>query len=85
MINYWVSSVIWLSLERYYNAGLNPDEVKDIIESMNLGFGRMRVERQYINNNWNVKVLTTNPYEIEIIVDMIEFKLNKLLESKGTE
>lgn len=68
-INYFVSSKLWLSLEDYYNAGLKPEEVKKIIESLcdpgTTEFGN-------------------DPEKHKLIIYQIRYELDLLLGHRGT-
>ena len=84
MSHYHVTSIIWLSLEDYYNAGLTPEQAKDTIESMDdpasMGNLKLRCEKQFVNHNWNVHTGLTNPYMISILTQRIYRALDEALE-----
>lgn len=84
-MNYHISSIIWLSLEKYYNKGLKPNEAKEIIEALpDLGSYSLNLScrEQGINNNWNVMTSSTNKDIIRDIVSMIEDRLVSFLNNK---
>ena len=91
MINYFRTTIIWLSLEDFYNRGLSSEEAKIVIENISEPFQKdgfssslkLQCEKQYINGNWNVKTFSTDQWEIKKIVEMIEFRLNEYLKNKS--
>ena len=84
MNHYFVTSVIWLSLEEYYNAGLTPEQAKNTIELMSdpaSGGGmKLRCEKQFVNSNWNVLTGLTDPYRIRLLVEDIYRSLDMALK-----
>lgn len=87
-LSYWVSSIIWLSLEDWYNAGLTPERAREIIEGIQdpgmmafLG-SRLRCETQGVNGNWNVRIATTDPRTIVKTVSLIRDRLDAELASR---
>ena len=86
-LKYYTTSIIHLSLEDYHNAGISPDKTKELIESIvypwqtggySSGY-TLKCDRAYINANWNVEVMTTDPHKIDYIVRIIKDKLNRHL------
>lgn len=87
-INYHISSIIWLSLEKYYNRGLTSQKAKEIIESLpDLGSNILNLScrEQGINNNWNVMTSSTNEEVIDKIVSMIEKSIEMFLIKNDIE
>lgn len=79
MINYWVSSEIWLSLEDYYNKGITPKRAKELIESISDARGRkLNCRESGINDNWIVKTMMNNPDDHTRLV----WKIESLLEDE---
>lgn len=89
-LNYYTTTEIHLSLEDFHNAGLRPHETREIIENISIDRGnewphfknKLFVRQSNINNNWTVRVSTTNQYAIENIVFDIEMKLKQALSLK---
>ena len=82
MINYHTTSVIHLSLEKFYNAGLTEEKAREIITSMGdpCSCLNLRCHRSGLNGNWNVETSATNPEIIEDIVGVIHMKILYHLE-----
>jgi len=83
-MRYHVTSVIHLSLEKWYNKGMTPERAKEIIEGIDdfcpgLGGIRLYCEPQGINMNWNVCTQTTNADQIWLLVATIEDAMNREL------
>lgn len=81
-MNYSVTSIIWLSLEDYYNAGLSPEQAKSIIESMNDPGSmslKLQCRPQGINRNWNVMTGLTDPERINWLVMRIYVRLEEAI------
>lgn len=87
MINYWVSSEIWLSLESYYNKGITPKRAKELIESIYVvRGGKLNCRESGINGNWIVKTRLNDPDNHAFIVQKIEYLLeNELLTCNSKE
>ena len=82
-MNYHVSSIIHLSLEKYYNAGILPERSKELIESIpDPGSSSLNLwcTKQCINHNWDVRTLLTDPESIEQLVWQITDVLDAELE-----
>lgn len=82
---YFTSSVIWLSLESFYNAGLTPEDAKEAIESIRDpgNFNRkLRCENRGLNGNWNVKTALTDPQSLDDLHYHIIFRLWLTLKEK---
>lgn len=80
-LNYYVTSLIHLSLEDYHNAGLTPEQTKEAIESIRQP-GRdinLWCVASGINRNWDVHVITRHDMIIWDIVSEIEDRLEELL------
>ena len=83
-IEYFVTTEIWLHLEPYYNKGIKPEEVKEIIEKMRDWDGLpLQCEKMGINYSWVVKTISRDKDSIQSIVDFIQIKLEDLLRSMG--
>ena len=80
-ISYFRTSIVWLSLEDYHNAGLTPEQTKAAIEEIQDGSHSIWCERQGINDNWNVRTMRTTERGIEAFVQEIEYRLNVLLRT----
>jgi hypothetical protein len=83
-MNYYVTSIIHLSLEDYYNAGLTPEHAKTVIELMNdPGSSGLKLQcrNQGINHNWNVITGLTDPEHISWLVGRICVNLDMALEN----
>jgi hypothetical protein len=82
-MNYYVTSIIHLSLEDYYNAGLTPEQAKTVIELMNDPGScslKLQCRNQGINHNWNVLTSLTDPEQISWLVGRIEVNLDMALK-----
>lgn len=92
ILNYYTTGLIHLSLEDYHNAGMTPEETKEIIEGIpdrlpgesTTGFppGSLHCEPQYINRNWNVSTRYTHPDSISAMVEEIKWHLDRALASR---
>lgn len=81
-MTYSVTSIIWLSLEDYYNSGLTPEQAKSIIEAMNdPGSSSLKLQcrAQGINRNWNVMTSLTDPDHINYLVERIYIRLEEAI------
>lgn len=78
-----VTSVIWLSLEDYYNKGLTPARAKELIQTItdpgSAGGLKLYCTSSGLNGNWNVETQTRNGDYIEFIAMNIEFVLDEEL------
>ncbi len=86
-MNYHITTVIWLSLEDFYNRGLTPEQAKTIIEAMDDPAGgslRLRCENQFINGNWNVHTGLLDQHRIYNLVLDIYRSLEMAVEYKST-
>jgi hypothetical protein len=56
MIEYYATSVLHLSLEDYFNAGIPPERSKELIEGIPDVVGSLNLwcEPSGLNHNWNV-------------------------------
>ena len=82
MTNYFITSVIWQSLEPWYNAGIASARAKEIIEKMHDPSNSMlhlRCEQAGLNGNWNVHTSSNDQDTIYLIVCMIENAMNNEL------
>ena len=77
--NDYTTSVMHLALEDFYNAGISPEQAKNVIESIRDRAGTLRCEASGINNNWNVHTVCCHRDSIKEIVWQIEDCLNELL------
>jgi len=77
-LNYYTTTIIHLSFEDYHNAGLTPERIKAIIESISDigGNFNLRCKPQYINRNWNVETMATRPELINDLVKTIKYELD---------
>lgn len=57
MIEYYATSVLHLSLESYFNAGIPPERSKELIEGIYdvVGCLKLWCEPSGVNHNWNVR------------------------------
>lgn len=81
-MHYSVTSIIWLSLEYYYNAGLTPERAKEIIENMNDPGSmslKLQCRPQGINRNWNVYTGLTDRDQINYLVGRIYVRLEEAI------
>lgn len=79
-MKYHTTTLIWLSLEDYYNKGLDPEKAKEIIENMidpigQLGTTNLRCSPMGLNRNWIVETFANDDRDIEFVVRMIESQL----------
>jgi hypothetical protein len=79
-IDYHTTTEIWLHLEDYYNAGVTPQQAKEVIESIADGAGRLTCRPSHCNGNWIVQTLYTSSNCIEAIVADIQNKLDALVQ-----
>jgi hypothetical protein len=57
-MQYFVTSLIWLSLETYYNQGMTSDQARSLIENLNDPYGpnaKLYCARAGYNGNWKVE------------------------------
>ena len=80
MIEWWCSSILHLSLEKYYNAGITPARAKEIIEGVRdfVGCLNLWCEPGGVNNNWNVRTRVNN---VEMQRDLV-IHLTDLMEAE---
>lgn len=79
MIDYYITSRIWLGIEKYTNSGLSQEQVIETIRRMpdpGSTSVNLRCEVMHINSNVIVETSTTNPNLIEDIVYAIEAALD---------
>lgn len=71
-----VTSVLWLSLEDYYNKGLTPARAKELIEKIpdpgSAGGLKLYCSSSGLNGNWNVETQATKRNYLELIEMFIE-------------
>lgn len=88
-INYHATSILWLSLEPYHNAGIPPERTKELIEQIrdpgSASGGRLWCESQGVNYNWNVRTMATDPVALDGIVSYIRFTLENELRRIADE
>lgn len=82
-INYFATCELWLSLEDYWNAGLDRDRAKEIIERMPDPGSctlNLRCTDSGMNGNWIVRTSATSPVTHECIVGEIRDALDDELD-----
>lgn len=85
-LNHHSTGLIWLSCEDYHNAGIKPERIKEIIESLqDPGSGNgatLRCEPQGINHNWNIRTMATSEITHGMMVqlprDLLEEEIDKM-------
>lgn len=78
-LTYNTTTILWLHLEDWHNAGLTPEETRDAIESVwNVNY----CKQQHINNNWNAHLKSSGELAAQATAFDIEVKLNELLATK---
>lgn len=78
-IEYFVTCGLWLSLEDYWNAGLDRGRAREIIEQMpdpGSATLNLRCEDSHVNGNWNVRTSSTSPEVHDGIVAQIRDALD---------
>jgi len=84
MVLQGITSVLWLSLEKYYNQGLTPERAKELIEKIpdpgSLVGGPLRCESARLNGNWNVHTSSCDSNTIYEIIDDISLVLDNELK-----
>jgi hypothetical protein len=78
-VKYHVTSRIWLSLERYYNAGLTPEQAREVIERIadpGSNTSNLRCKSSGFNGNWIVETSCRDEESIETIFYHIELSLS---------
>lgn len=89
-ISYFVTCEIWLSLEHYWNAGMDRERAKEIIERMpDPGSATLNLRcLQSGRGNWIVRTSANTPEFIGFIVDGIkaalDAELDRMTASKET-
>ena len=79
MINYHISTRIWLSLEEYYNSGITPQQIENVIKKMRDPFRSLCLRCQPMGVNGNFIVEYSGPSnDAPIIVCMIEEEIDSL-------
>lgn len=80
----YTSINVVLSLEKYYNQGITPEEAKQIIESKRNGYyNYLYAQHSGVNNNWMFEVKSSE--EIPYLLVSIECDLMYLLHKKKGE
>lgn len=81
-INFFTSTLIWLHLEDYYNAGITSLEAKKIIENLR-DFNNTYIicENSGINGNWIVGTSSNNKNDHLTLVKEIQWALESFLAS----
>lgn len=77
-IEYWTSSMLWLSLEKLYNRGLSPARAGEIIRAIpDPGSATMnlRCSSSGLNNNWRIETQANDPDAHAQIVSLVEAAL----------
>jgi len=78
----FTTTKVYLSLERYYNLGLTPDEAVQAIKSVNF-CGDLYPERTGFNHNYSFCTPSRNYKEINEIVCAIELNIIQTLANRG--
>lgn len=87
-LEYYTSIVVHLSLEPFHNAGLTPEETREVIEHFHdinaIGGSGLNLyaEQSGINFNWEFRVRQQHPMNILILVAEIERALVRKLNQK---
>jgi hypothetical protein len=83
-IQYHTTRRIWLHLEDHYNAGLDWQEARKLIEEMDIMglYHKLTCKNMGLNGNWIVEVPECNDNVIEYIVNEIKNELNFALYKK---
>jgi hypothetical protein len=70
MIDYYATSVLHLSLEDYFNAGIPPERSKELIEGIRDVVGTLNLwcEPSGINHNWNVRTRANTTRDQYLVV-----------------
>ena len=84
-MNFEISTIIYLSLESFHNAGLKPEETRKVIENIpDPGCSKYLSCREGgINNNWNVITAASSRSNINYIVARIANDLCFELEKRN--
>lgn len=82
-VNYHTSTTVWLHLEDYYNAGITPEEAKEIIEDFSdLAGNYLWCEPSGYNGNWHINV--REGVDVVALIVAIEMRLEgRLLRKKA--
>jgi hypothetical protein len=81
MIEYFVTSQIWLSLEDYRNQGLTSKEIENCIGKIPDPFSNLDLRCDYNI----VRTSARHPSDIQYVVDLIEYHLDNLLEDRKND
>lgn len=84
-MQYFVTSLIWLSLEKYYNAGLTQERAREVIESLRDPYGqntKLFCLRSGFNGNWKVETSALSSEQIADVVDLIDTALEIEMRSQ---
>jgi hypothetical protein len=84
-MQYFVTSLIWLSLETYYNQGMTSDQARSLIENLNDPYGpnaKLYCARAGYNGNWKVETSALSSEQIADVVDRIHRALELDLRNK---
>lgn len=77
-LTYSTSTIVWLRLEHFHNAGLSPEKTREVIERMwdpGLNGRRLQCNPSGVNSNWNVSTFLIHPESISDLVFNIEVAL----------
>lgn len=86
-LDYWVSSNLWLHLEGFFNAGLNADQCRAVIEAMPDPYSEscnLSCRPMGVNGNWIVETRATSRQELADVVERIAAALRVALASERT-
>jgi hypothetical protein len=82
MIEYYATSVLHLSLEDYFNAGIPPERSKELIEGIYDLTGSLKLwcEPSGLNHNWNVHTRAISDSQHETLIFLITCALEAELK-----
>jgi hypothetical protein len=82
VIDYYATSILHLSLESYFNAGIPPSRSKELIESIPDVVGSLNLwcEPSGVNHNWNVRTRANTERNQYLIVFQITCALEAELK-----
>jgi hypothetical protein len=82
-MNYHTSTTIHLSLESFHNAGMTPEQTKEVITSIYDGSSKLWCRQSGINSNWDATTFISDLEIISDLVFLIENKLCDFMTKKG--
>jgi hypothetical protein len=83
MIDFWCSTVVHLSLEKYYNSGLTPEECKEIIEGINDPVDHAPLHCIPGESTGIIVETRAGEWDINYLVHCIDFRLAQELRKKN--